>query len=327
MVDHAGPVGLVVNPQAGRDIRRVLAPVALVPRTVKLQLVQRVVLGAVGAGAGEFLYLDEPHGLVGAALAELGGDWVAHPAGSPVTGQWSDTVAASAAMRDKGCAVVVTLGGDGTNRAAALGWPDLPVVAVSTGTNNAFPRLVDPTAAGAAAGLIATGAVGLTEAADRVGVLEVAAAGRRDLALVDVVLVDVPFVGSGAFWDPDRVIAAVVRRPDPAAMGMAGLAGVALGAGAPALYRFGPAGRRLRAPLVAGRFATVRVTEARPLRPAERPRWRGPAAVALDGERTWMLAGDEEVEVAVKAGGPWLVDVGRALALGAARGVFWSDAG
>ena len=72
---------------------------------------------------------------------------------------------------------------------------------------------------------------------------------------------------------------------------------------------------------------TVPVTEARSLRPGERPRWRGPAAVALDGERTWMLAADEEVEVAVNGAGPWLVDVGRALALGSARGVFWSDAG
>lgn len=326
MADDAGPIGLIVNPQAGRDVRRVLSPVALVSRTAKMQMVQRVVLGAAGAGAGEFVYLADPHGLTEAALADLHGDWVAHPAGAPVTGRWSDTVAAAAAMRDKGCAVVVTLGGDGTNRAAALGWPDLPVVAVSTGTNNAFPHLVDPTAAGAAAGLVSSGAVGLAEVAERVSVLEVLAAGRTDRALVDVVVVDTRFVGSGAVWDPGSLLAAVVGHPDPAAMGMAGLVGLAVTGTRPALCRFGPAGRPLRAPLVAGRFVTVPVTEARPLRPGERPRWQGPAAVALDGERTWMLAADEEVEVAVSAEGPWLVDVGRALALGSARGVFWSDA-
>ena len=326
MADDAGPVGLIVNPESGRDVRRMLSPVALVSRTAKMQMVQRVVLGSVAAGAGEFVYMTDPHGLVEAALAGRRGDWVAHPAGSPVTGRWSDTMAAAAAMRDKGCAVVVTLGGDGTNRAAALGWPDLPVVAVSTGTNNAFPRLVDPSAAGAAAGLVSSGAVALAEVAERVAVLDVTGAGRADRALVDVILLDARFVGTGAVWDPGSLVAAVVGRPDPTAMGMAGLAGLALGSAGPVLCRFGPGGRRLRAPLVAGRFVTVPVTEARTLSPGERPRWRGPAAVALDGERLWMLAADQEVEVAVNRKGPWLVDVARALALGSARGVFWSDA-
>ena len=104
----------------------------------------------------------DPHGLMEAALADLHGDWVAHPAGGPVTGRWSDTVAAAAAMRDKGCAVVVTLGGDGTNRAAVLGWPDLPVVAVSTGTNNAFPAPGRPDGGrgGRRAGLVGGGRPG-----------------------------------------------------------------------------------------------------------------------------------------------------------------------
>ena len=34
---------------------------------------------------------------------------------------------------------VVALGGDGTCRDVAIGWPDAPLIAISTGTNNVFP--------------------------------------------------------------------------------------------------------------------------------------------------------------------------------------------
>ena len=54
---------------------------------------------------------------------------------------------------------VVVLGGDGTCRDVAIGWPDAPLIAISTGTNNVFPSTVDGTTAGVAAGLVATGAV------------------------------------------------------------------------------------------------------------------------------------------------------------------------
>ena len=54
-------------------------------------------------------------------------------------------------------AAVVLLGGDGTMRAAAPGLGDTPMLALSTGTNNAFPIMMEATVAGMAVGLIATG--------------------------------------------------------------------------------------------------------------------------------------------------------------------------
>ena len=48
---------------------------------------------------------------------------------------------------------VVALGGDGTCRDVATGWPEAPLIAISTGTNNVFPTAVDGTTAGVAASL------------------------------------------------------------------------------------------------------------------------------------------------------------------------------
>ncbi len=46
----------------------------------------------------------------------------------------------------------MVLGGDGTNRLVAKKIGNIPLVPISTGTNNAFPINIDPTVAGLAAG-------------------------------------------------------------------------------------------------------------------------------------------------------------------------------
>ena len=63
-------------------------------------------------------------------------------------------------MRARDVSVLVTLGGDGTNRTVCGVWPEATLVPMSTGTNNVFPSLTEPTVAGAAAGLVATGVGG-----------------------------------------------------------------------------------------------------------------------------------------------------------------------
>ena len=63
-----------------------------------------------------------------------------------------DTVRAATMMREMNVDCLVTLGGDGTNRAAATGSGQIPIVAISTGTNNVFPTMVEGTLAGLGAG-------------------------------------------------------------------------------------------------------------------------------------------------------------------------------
>ena len=76
-------------------------------------------------------------------------------------------------MRARGASVIVVLGGDGTARAAPVESGDVPVLPLSTGTNNAFPEMWEATVAGTAAGLLATGRVPADEAGYRAKVLRV----------------------------------------------------------------------------------------------------------------------------------------------------------
>jgi len=67
-----------------------------------------------------------------------------------------DTIRAAALMEQAGVRCLITLGGDGTNRAVARSAPSIPVVPLSTGTTNVFPQMIEGTLACLAAGLIAT---------------------------------------------------------------------------------------------------------------------------------------------------------------------------
>jgi predicted polyphosphate/ATP-dependent NAD kinase len=57
-------------------------------------------------------------------------------------------------MVTAGAQVIVCLGGDGTARVTASAAGDVPMLALSTGTNNTFPAVREATIAGLAAGLV-----------------------------------------------------------------------------------------------------------------------------------------------------------------------------
>ena len=96
-----------------------------------------------------------------------------------------DSAAAVAAMAERRVAAIVVLGGDGTHRVVARHCGDIPLCALSTGTNNAFPELREATVAGLATGLVAAGRLGGDGLVRRAQQLEVAvgAGAVRDSAL------------------------------------------------------------------------------------------------------------------------------------------------
>ena len=323
-------IGIVVNPRSGTDVRRAVAAAGAVTVDDKANSVRRVVLGARSAGIGRFVVHHDTHQIVRRATETMRGidlDWLDHPQ----TFTEEDTVAAVVGMRDRGCGVVVVLGGDGTNRAAALGWPDMVVVPLSTGTNNAFPLMVEATVAGAAAGHVAAGHVPVGEVAHPATVVRVRADGAAeadDLALVDAVAVDDPYLGSFELFDPATVRTVVLSRADPAAVGFAGVGGLVEPVGADEaaglLLRFGPVDgcdRVVRGPTAPGHYAEFGIVEARRLALGEEVAVDGPLLLAFDGERKRRLVEGERVHLSARRDGPRMVDVDAVMAAVAAAGL------
>ena len=207
---------------------------------------------------------------------------------------------------------VVALGGDGTCRDVAIGWPDAPLIAMSTGTNNAFPTTVDATSAGVAAGLVASGAVdttSLVRRSKRVSLTVVDERGTHDdLALVDVALIDTTFVGSRAVLDPHAVRVVVASMAAPSGTGLSAIAGRLHPIGrfddGGVLVRLGPGGRQVRVPMAPGAFTTICVAEVTPLQFGEAVELHGPGVLAVDGERDRLIGRDAHVTAAVELTGP-----------------------
>lgn len=322
-----GAVGIIANPASGKDIRRLVAHASVFDNVEKRNILRRVLLGAAATGAGQFFYMPDPNGLVSSALDELDIDGCFEAVESPRTASALDTERAAAAMRDAGCAAVVTLGGDGTNRAVVRGWRDAPLIAISTGTNNVFPVMVEGTLAGAAAGLVATGVVSMEEASLQAKTVHVEIDGDDcDLALIDAVLLDERWVGSRAIWQPDKVRAIVLARAEPASLGISAVGGllhpVTAADDRGLVIEVGEGGRELLAPIVPGQYAAVPVRAVRPLGPDESVELPGPGVLAFDGERERRLKPGDRARLYIRRDGPRVIDIERVLRLAACRGAF-----
>ena len=335
-------VGIIANPAASKDIRRLVAQGRVVPDWEKVNIVRRALLGLQSVGVDRVLAMpdsshlvrraaDDPHLSVEVDLLRMTALY-----------NEGDTVRAAAAMSQEGVNCLITLGGDGTNRAVAKGSRDMPMVAISTGTNNVFPVMVEGTIAGMAAGLVASGVVPLEEAAVRSKTIAVIVDGEdRDIALVDVALSKERFVATRAIWDMNTIYEVFLTRAEPSSIGLssigARLQAVSLTDGGGLHYRIADGGipedgatpersdgqLYVRAPIAPGSVPVVGIESWQRLADGQRVAIeRRHSTVALDGERSFSVNPDNLLEIEVRRDGPPVVSVDATLRHAAAAGVF-----
>ncbi|QRV15604.1 NAD(+)/NADH kinase [Haloterrigena salifodinae] len=317
-------VGLIANPAAGRDIRRLTGGASVVDNYAKRRVAECVLEGlAVVAEPPDVAVMPDRSGIADHAVSEAPDDLAVERVEMTVEESAADTRRAAARFRESADAVVV-LGGDGTTRDVALEIGDVPVVSVSTGTNNVVPTPVDGTVAGAAAAAVATGAADADTVTDRHGRIDVRAddvnGEKRLTGLAAVEITDRSFVGTRAVIDPSELVGVVVSRAHPSDIGLGSVAGCLepLAPDAPggvALRLDDPEAtpRSVSAIVAPGMTATIGIEE------RERLDWDEPATfdvsdgvVGADGERELEVV-DATVEMTPTADGPRLVDVDAAL--------------
>ncbi|MEK6719452.1 MAG: hypothetical protein AABZ33_02140 [Chloroflexota bacterium] len=356
-------VGLIVNASASRDVRRLTSLARTIDVHERVNAIARVLRGLAAARVRTVLFMPEPAHVVERAVDTLAAAGfslddraglqlraVVLPNG-PEALDAAGTTDAAAAMAEAGAACLVTIGGDGTNRAVARGWPSALMVPLPGGTNNAFCTPIDPTAAGLAAGIYAFDPERYAAHVRQAPRLEIRVDGRLEataIALVDVALVRSGWVGAHALWDPALLVEAVVARSDPALTGLAGLGGMIspLDAEPPrALHvRFGPTGSTVTAPLGPGQLVPVGIRDWRVLALGESVELGGPVpaagrpapgrrlpsssdedgwlTLAFDGEREVVLEPGARAGVRLAADGPRVLDAHGVLQVAARRGTF-----
>lgn len=315
-----GVLGVVANPASGKDVRRLVARASVFDNQEKQAIVQRALAGAIAGGVRSVRYLADTHGITEAALSEVardlgdGASIDAERVDATDTATALDTITAGRALKSIGCDVVMTLGGDGTNRAFCLGWADAPLLPISTGTNNVFPTLIEATVAGAAAARIVTGAVPIADASHVNKIIHVEIDGERDdLALIDAVVTSDRFVGSRALLEPERLQTLLLTRADPAAVGMTSIGGLIdpvsdaddLGL---LLECSVDAKHTVLAPIAPGHYRQVGIDSVRRVGFDEVVTVVGPAALAFDGERERTLKPGQRATMRIRRAGPTVID-------------------
>ena len=327
-------VGIIANPASGKDIRRLVAYASLMDNRDKTDLVRRVMLGVASTGVEEIVVMPDYYGLGAAAASGLGRDGTADRISildMPVTGTQDDSSRAMALMSEDGVGCVVTVGGDGTNRAVAKGGRSVPLVPLSTGTNNVFPVMVEATTAGMAAGVVARGVVRAEDVTALQKRIVITRDGQEcDMALVDAVVLDQPFVGARAVWKLDEVRQIVCTRAEPGSIGLSAIGGsvclVAPEEDAGLYLEVGPGLIKTRAAVLPGIIQDVPIGEWRRLALGEEVCVdQGPCLLALDGEREFTVRAGEDIRVRVQRDGPRVVDITAAVRAAAAQGFFRTD--
>ena len=352
-------LGVVANPVSARDIRRVVANAGNLQITDRVNIVLRLLQAARAAGVARALLMPDRGGIRAllerhlkrgdASLPEIG--WLDFEPTSTV----EDTFIATRLLQSAGAAAIVVLGGDGTHRAVVRelagggsgrarhhggsshsvphSLPNLlPIAGLSTGTNNAFPEMREPTITGLAAGLYAAGRIAPAEALAPNKLLEVTihprdgGAPRRDIAIVDAVITHDRSVGARALWKTGSLAAAYLAFAEPEAIGLSSIGGL-----------LQPVGRRergglavqlsadpahtlftLHAPIAPGLVLPVPVASWQRLVPDEPVTVLQTAGtVALDGERELAFEAGDRVTVTLRENAFFTVDVARCMAAAA----------
>jgi predicted polyphosphate/ATP-dependent NAD kinase len=324
-------VGIIANPASGKDIRRLVAYGSVFDNQEKVRILRRVLTGLAAVDVDHICYMQDYFGIVDRAVSQIDIKVPISALDFKLTGMQEDSIQAAQLMAGEGVACIVTLGGDGTNRAVVKGTASVPLLPISTGTNNVFPAMVEGTIAGLAAGLVAKRLVPVSEVIRNHTRLEVILDGKMvDLALVDALVYDSVFIASRAVWEMDKVRTVFLNRAEPEAIGISSIGGqihpvrptdpVGL------CLELGDNGRTVMAPVAPGIIREISISSQSVMQIGQEFVIRlTPSVLALDGEREVEIRRGQQAAIRLSENGPSVVDVTRTMKAAMKRSIFTAD--
>ncbi len=321
-------VGIIANPASGRDIRRLVAQGGVFSIAEKCGIIARLISALGVTGVATILMIPDRRGIaerVRRAIATRGPEDQGPKVeflDMQVEDGPADTVRGAARMVAAGARVIVVLGGDGTQRLVAGSCGDVPLMPLSTGTNNVFPESREATVAGLAAGLVATGKVPAAETTLRNKILRLEVDGvPKDLAVVDISVSQNLWVGSKALWRPEGLDQIFVAFAESDAIGLSSVAGLIQPVSRRAPYGLridlAPPERAnitLQCPIAPGLILPVGIEHVQEIRCGESQTPRlAQGTIALDGERELEYSSRRHVTIRLDGLGPHTIDIDKVM--------------
>jgi len=314
-------IGLVVNPAAGKDIRRLVAHGSVFGNREKMNYTIRILLGLdqITSSRVNVYFMPDPYELIDTVIAEIGPSLrniSFQKASIPVFGDEADTIHYTQfAVNEQKVSALIVLGGDGTNRVVARYSQMVPLFSICAGTNNVFAENIEPTILGMALGYYLNGQVLHDQVLDRRKVLRILCNGKeRDIALVDAVLLDKKEIGARAVWDSSLVKLVVVTHTDSLKTGLSTLVDRVIRISAQDFYGgyVVPVrdGKLISAAIAPGLVQKIGIGEWGYLEAKQSiPINHTDGIIALDGERELPVRSHEKWEVLLDTEGPIKADI------------------
>lgn len=326
-------VGIIANPSSGKDIRRLVAQGTVFDNMEKVNIIQRVLVVLHHAGVKDVQVMPDSFDILEKAIWNLEKNLKIKVKASLLEMRCKhnqdDSTCAAGMFRDMNASCIITLGGDGTNRAVAKACGDVPLIPLSTGTNNVFPKMMEGTVAGLAAAVADKDTCGKYLALERTKKLHILKNGELvDIALVDAAVTADRFIGSRALWRPEDMRELFVTSAKADSIGMSAIAGsfhpmsesdpggLYVEIGSPEKFK-------VSAAIAPGLIEEVPIRSHKRLEQGERIIISTPEGmVALDGEREVHFGKDDLVEIGLDQDGPLVINVAQTLEAAARDGLF-----
>lgn len=320
------PLGIIVNPFSGRDVRRVAARASTSDHHEKQQQVTRLVLGALSMGVDRIYLAHEPFRINERAVENLAERDRVEILRYKLTHTAADTHTMASMMWEAGCRVFIVLGGDGTSRIVVSSFTEATILPLSTGTNNVFPYRLEASVAGMAAGLVAAGKVS-SENCIRCKRIHIDKQEEHDIALIDAVVLRNDFLGNLLPFEADNLADIILTRAEPASIGISPIGGFIEPTGlhddhGVYVHCDQSASRKLEIPISPGLHQQVGITNVRKLPLGESVKVKGPGVLAFDGDRTIKLLESETASIRVERDGPRIIEAEKVMAEAAGQGLF-----
>jgi predicted polyphosphate/ATP-dependent NAD kinase len=310
-------VGIILNPMAGRDVRRIVANAEFISLYLKINVTKRFILGLDFVGVDEVILMPDIYGLAEEVVEELRRRVSLKLRLIEMTskGTVEDTVQAARLMKASGVNLIAGFGGDGTLRAIFKGAGVIPLLGIPLGTNNVLSRSsYEPSVLGILVGFIARGIIPLHKTVIPMKVVKLYVnGGLADTALIDLAFISESFVGAKAVWRMEPIKYIIYSKCEPTDVGLTSIGGnvqpITFKDDKGLLIELGPGYLHVPAVIAPGLIEKVPVKSFKTININERIEIpRGKYTIAFDGERELTVTDDVELQVEVDRSGPLLID-------------------
>lgn len=331
-------IGIIANPSSGKDIRRLVSQGTVFDNLEKVNIIQRILYVLHCAGISEISMMPDAFCIGERALTNLWRNLKIEVDLEMLDIEFNnnqdDSSQAAELLCQKGASCIITLGGDGTNRAVAKKCGQVPLIPISTGTNNVFPYMLE----GTIAGLVAV----IAEKDHNKSFLQTETRKKIniykndqwvDMALIDAVVTSDRFIGARALWKPESIMELVVTEASIGSLGMSAIAGSfapVLRDAEEGIYLTLHGAPQLAAwvPIMPGIITPVEVSSYRKISAGERIRVKTLSGmIALDGEREVAFNEDDKVDIVLSLQGPNVIKINETLEAAVKGNFFTVDGG